>query len=69
MAFLWCVNDGPSLNASLVAFVIFKGILYFMIFKGSYICVIFQGGGSGPPVQPSGSTHVLEGQKIEKLLI
>ena len=60
MVFCWHADDGPKLNAGLVA-VIFWGIRT-GIARKPYIFVIFQGGGgggggSGPPVPPSGSTH------------
>ena len=54
MAFRWRANDGPTLNAGLVA-AIFQGIRTCTARK-PFIFVIFQGGGGGgggvgPPVQ------------------
>ena len=58
MAFRWRADDGPTLNAGLIA-AIFQGIRTSIIAKKPYIFVIFQGGGSGPPVpHPCGSAHV-----------
>ena len=54
MAFLWHADDGPTLNAGLVA-AIFQGIRT-CIARKPYIFVKFSGG-SGPPVPPSGSAH------------
>ena len=58
MAFRWRADDGPKLNAGLVA-AIFQGIRTCIIRKPF---VIFQGGGGGPnplsPPPPSGSAHV-----------
>ena len=54
MAFRWRADDGPTLNAGLVAFCDFQGVRT-SIAKEPYIFVIFQlggGGGSGPPVPP-----------------
>ena len=51
MAFHWRADDGPTLNAGLVA-AIFQGIRT-SIARKPYIFVIFQGGGGfGPPVPP-----------------
>ena len=57
MAFRWRANDGPTLNAGLVA-TIFQGIRTYIAQK-SYIFVIFQGGGGPDPLPPppSGSAH------------
>ena len=53
IAFRWRADDGPTLNASLVA--LCQGI-WTSIAQKPYIDVIFQGGGgSGPPVPTSGS--------------
>ena len=62
MAFCWRADDGPALNAGLVAFVIFQGIQT-SIAKKPYIFVIFQGLGGGvptPPIPPSGLAHASE---------
>ena len=58
MAFRWRADDGPTLNASLVA--LCQGIRTSIALK-LYIFVIFQGGGGGggPPVPPSGSALVV----------
>ena len=50
MAFRWLANDGPSLNAGLVA-VNFQGIPT-SIAKKPYIFVIFQGGGGPDLLSP-----------------
>ena len=56
MAFRWRADDGPTVNAGLVA-EIFQGIQAYIARK-SYIFLIFRGGGGfGPPVPPSGSAH------------
>ena len=58
MALSWRADDVPTLNAGLVA-AIFQGI-WTCVSRKPYIFVIFQsGGGSGPPVPPSGTAHVL----------
>ena len=49
----------PSIESWLGSFVVFKGT-WTSIAKKRYIFVIFQGGGSGPPVPPCGSAHVIE---------
>ena len=65
MAFGWRADDGRTLNAGLVAFLIFQGIA-----KKPYTFVIFQGGGSGPPVpSPSGSAHVFMSFHFENLIL
>ena len=56
MAFRWCADYGPKLNACLVAFGIFQGIRT-SIAKNPYIYVIFQGLGLDtlpppPPLDP-----------------
>ena len=53
-AFRWRADDGPTLNAGLVA-AIFQGTRT-CIARKPYIFVIFHGG-SGPPGPPSGSAH------------
>ena len=57
-------DDGPSLNAGLVA-LYFKGIPT-SIAKEPYIYVIFQGGGGGggppvPPLDPHMKSHIFSG--------
>ena len=56
MAFRWRADDGPTLNAGLVA-AIFQGIRTYIARK-TCIFVIFQGGGSGPPVPPPLDPHM-----------
>ena len=46
MAFRWHTDDGPTLNAGLIA-AIFKGVRICIVRKPN-IFVIFQGGGGGP---------------------
>ena len=55
MAFRWHADDGPTLNAGLVALWFFKGIQT-SIAKQPNIFVIFQWE-SGPSVTPFGSAH------------
>ena len=55
MAFRWHADDGPTLNAGLVA-AIFQGSGSVLL-ESPYIFVIFQGG-PDPFVSPSGSAHV-----------
>ena len=63
MEFPWRANNGPKLNAGLVA-VIFQGIQN-IIAKKPYIFVIFQGGPDPlpppPPPPPSGSANGFDG--------
>ena len=54
MAFRWRADNGPTLNAGLVA-VIFQGVRT-SIAKKLYIFDIFQGR-EGPDPHPSGSAH------------
>ena len=59
MAFRWHADDGPTLNAGLVAFY-FSG-LRIRIFVKSYNFMIYGGGGgegAKPHVPPSGSAHI-----------
>ena len=59
MAFRWRADDGPTLNAGLVAlvsFVIFQ-VIRTSFARKSYIFNFFQGGVSISPVHPSGSAY------------
>ena len=56
MAFRWRADDGPLLNAGLVA-VVFQGIRT-SIAKEPYIFVIFQGGGPDP-LSPHLDPHMI----------
>ena len=58
MAFRWHADDGPTLNAGLVA-ANCQGIRT-CIARKPYIFVIFQGGGSRPPVPPPPPTPPLD---------
>ena len=51
MAFCWRADNGPKLDAELVALWFFKGIRT-SIAKKPYIFVIFRGGGGGGGVRP-----------------
>ena len=53
MAFRWRADNGPPLNAGLVA-------LRFLGAKKPYVFVILGGGGVRTPCSPSGSAHVRE---------
>ena len=57
MVFRWRADDCPSWNAGSVPLG-FQGVRT-SIAKIPYIIVIVRGGGSGPPVPPSGSAHVV----------
>ena len=55
MAFRWRADDGPILNAGLVALKLSRGSGPILL-KILYFCD-FPGGGGGPPCPPSGSAH------------
>ena len=62
MAFRWHADDGPTLNAGLVA-VIFQGIRTFIARKPN-IFVIFQGGPD--PLSPPLDLHMIKGFPVLK---
>ena len=55
MAFRWRADNGPKLNAGLVAFVIIQGVRTSIVKKPYILFVIFQGGPD--PCPPIGSAH------------
>ena len=59
MAFRWWADDGPTLNAALVALCFFRGPRPVLRKKNNCFCDFSEGGGgSRPPVPSSGSAHV-----------
>ena len=71
VAFRWRVDDGPTLNAGLVA-AIFQGIWICIARKPLYFCD-FSGGVQSPSPPPSGSAHggicLVSSPFIEKIQI
>ena len=58
MTFRWRADDGPTLNAGLVAFRIFRGSGPVLLRKPTSFFQDGGGGVSGPPAPfPSGSAH------------
>ena len=59
MAFRWRADDGPTLNAGMVALRYFRG--GGSIAKKPYGFVMFRGGGSGPPAPPPLDPRMIKG--------
>ena len=66
MAFRWCADDGPTLNAGLVAFRISSRGSGPVLLRNSYFCD-FSGWWSGPPVPPSWDRPILRPHLIVRI--